>query len=253
MASRARSRRTTSPSGSAGSAGPAVRGCRRPAAEASRPSVVGVGVEGGSPASGRARARWRAEVHLRRTALTDRVLHLEELLFLEVEHVRHDHRRELLHPSVVVAYVRVVEAPGGLQAILGVRELTLQLQEVLVRLQVRVVLHHDHQLSEGGHQRSLGRSLLRGGPCGAGSHRTGARDVLEHLLLMGGVTLHRLDEVRDQVVPSAEFSVDVRPCVLDQGLLRNEPVVRDDGADRNDHDQHEQHEQQDLHERSPSV
>ena len=97
-----------------------------------------------------------------------------------------------------------------------------------------VVLDDDHQLPERRDQRSLGRGLLGRRPGGARGHRASARDVLEHLLLVGGVALDRLDQVRDQVVSTPELGVDVRPRVLDEGLLRDEPVVRDDGGDRDD-------------------
>ena len=67
--------------------------------------------------------RVRAEVHLRSARLAERLVDLEELLLLEVEHLRDDRRGELLHPLVVLADVRVVEATRRLQPVLGVREL----------------------------------------------------------------------------------------------------------------------------------
>ena len=63
---------------------------------------------------------------------------------------------------------------------------------------------------------------------------------------MGGVALHRLHDVRDQVVAAPELRVDVRPGVLDQVLLRDEPVVRDHARDR-EHDDDPQHHPEGFH------
>ena len=100
-----------------------------------------------------------AERHLWRPRFAERVLHLEELFLLEVERRRDDHGRELLHALVVVADVRVVEAARRLQPVLGVRQLLLEREEVLVGLEVRVVLDHGEQLAQG-RRAVLGRGLF---------------------------------------------------------------------------------------------
>src|SRR5581483_3336735 len=102
----------------------------------------------------RYRRRARREAHLWRTGLPDRLRDLEELGLLEVEHRGDDIGRERLDPPVEVADVAVVEAPSRLQPVLGVGELLLEGEEVLVRLQLRVVLRDREQLTQRGHERS---------------------------------------------------------------------------------------------------
>ena len=70
---------------------------------------------------------------------------------------------------------------GGLQPVLGVRELGLQGQEVLVRLQIRVGLGDREQLAQRGHERTLGGGLRRGASGRPGRRRAGAGDLLEDL------------------------------------------------------------------------
>ena len=179
--------------------------------------------------------------------MPDRLLHLEELRGFEVEHAGHDVRRERLHPPVEIAHVRVVEAPRGLQPVLRVRELRLQREEVLVRLELGVVLCNGEQLPEGGHERTLGGRLCGRGPGRAGRERPRPRDLLEHLALVRRVALHGLDQVRDQVVPAPQLGVDVRPRIADEVLLRDEAVVRDHECERDQHDHAEDDQQHGTH------
>ena len=190
----------------------------------------------------------RREVDLGHAGIApQRLVHLEELLEREVAEPRDDHRRERLHPAVVVPDVAVVEAARGLEPVLGVGQLRLQREEVLVGLQVRVVLGDGQQLPQRGHEGALGGGL-RGRRSGRGGrHRARLRDVFEDLLLVRGVALHRRHEVRDQVVSPTQLGVDVGPRILDQVALGHEPVVARDAADHDQDQQREDDDRPDAH------
>jgi hypothetical protein len=74
--------------------------------------------------------------------------------------------------------------------------------------------------------------------------RSRVGDRLERLALVRGVALHRLDQVRDQVIAALQLDVDLRPRVLDAVAQGDEPVVeqhqRDDeqGNDAEDDPEH---------------
>src|SRR5690606_37080937 len=134
--------------------------------------------------------RWGAEVSIRRCAATrptgdrselhagrlgDRggIRHLEELALGESEPAHEERVREDLDLGVELAYAAVVEATRRLDLVFGVDELALQLQEVLVRLQLRVGLgHREDRLHRRlelvlGHRGFGGcRGAHRGGACG---------------------------------------------------------------------------------------
>ena len=178
-----------------------------------------------------------AERHLRdRPDLS--VLDLEVTGLLELEHPGDQVRRERLDPGVVVTDIGVVETPAGGDPVLGVGQLALQAQEVLVRLQLRVRLDRDHHLPQRAGQRRLGLGPLLGRRA-LGTLCLGPQpgDLLEHVPLMRRIGPHGLDQVRDQVVPAVQLDVDLAPRLLDQVPLLDEPVVRHDQCDRDDHDQ----------------
>ena len=65
----------------------------------------------------------------------------------------------VLDLDVEVAHGHVVEAPRGLDLVLGVGELVLELEEVLVGLQIRVGLRDGEQLAQRAGERALGPRL----------------------------------------------------------------------------------------------
>ena len=75
------------------------------------------------------------------------------------------------------------------------------------------------------------RALATGHGCGPGLHH-----ALEGALLVRGVALDRLDEVRDQVVATLELNVDLAPCLLHEVAQLDEAVVH---ADRPEGEQHD--------------
>src|SRR5690606_36199343 len=106
--------------------------------------------------------------------------------------------REDLDLRVQFANTAVVEPASGLHLVLGVDQRMLHLKEILARLQLRIGLGDGEEALQRLLQVSLGDSGLtrtgRGESLGPG-----AGDVLEDGLLVRGVALDRLDEVRNEI------------------------------------------------------
>src|SRR5690606_10201765 len=154
---------------------------------------------------------------------------LEVLTAIELEDLREVHRRELLELVVAGEHGVVVELPRVRHPTLGGRELLLQREEVLVRLEVRVGLTEGEQLPERPGQLVLDLRLRLGRVRSLDGGVAGPDHGVEGLALVGRVPLHRLDEVRDQVEASLQLDVDLGPGVLDLVAATGEPVV---GADQ---------------------
>ena len=163
----------------------------------------------------------------------------------------HDVARHRLDGRVQRLHRGVEELPGVGDLVLGAHQLGLQLQEVLVRLEVRVGLGEREQPAQGLGQHVLLLGQLAGR--GAGLLRVDralARgdDGLERGPLVRGVALDGLDQVGDQVVTPRELDVDLRPGRLDLVALPDELVerrdaVEEDRADEHDDDQQDHHHQ----------
>src|SRR5439155_4087151 len=117
---------------------------------------------------------------------------------VEAEERGNEVRRKGLHRRVEIAHDRVVVATGVLDRVLDLAERPLELDEVRVRLEVRIRLGKREELAEGARERVLRlRARLRRLRGDRGAAR--ARHGLERGPLVGGVALHRLDEVRHEV------------------------------------------------------
>ena len=143
-------------------------------------------------------------------------------------------RREHLDRVVERQDGVVEDLPRDRDLVLGVLELRLEVEEVLVRLQLGVGLGDREQAAERLAQHPLRRSGRRRA---LRRHRRGARlgDRVERPALVGRVPLHRLDEVRDQVVPPLQLHVDLRPGVVDPVALADEPVEEQHQVEQEQH------------------
>jgi hypothetical protein len=118
----------------------------------------------------------------------------------------------------------VVAHPLHRNAVLGARELVHEACEGLIRLQVRVVLDHDQQTSQGRGlfvgrlDRLFGRLRAR---------QLGARlgNLPEDITLLLRDSLGGFHQVRDQVVAALQLVLDLRPLCLDRLFLRDELVI----------------------------
>src|SRR5690242_11845604 len=165
----------------------------------------------------------RVEADRRRALRTGRRLE-RHLRLGAVEDFRADRRREGADQRIILLHRVVVIAARRVDAVLRALELVLKRQEVLVRLQVRIVLlkalQRDDRAAETGLRilvrLNLGRvAEVIGAELNAG--RAGAR--LRHLnedgLFLGGVALHGRDQVRDEVGAPLIIGLEVAPFGFD--------------------------------------
>ena len=163
-----------------------------------------------------------------------------------MHHVGEDHRRELLQLVVVAERCVVVELAGVRDATFGGRQLLLQGKEVLVGLEVRIGLAQREDLAQsagdGSVRLSLGNGVARRGDGGV----AGFDDGVEGFLLVRGVGLDRLDQVRDQIDTALELHVDLGPGVLHLVAAADQTVVHEDAEQHQQHDDRNDN-QQDSH------
>ena len=156
---------------------------------------------------------------------------LEALALLKLEDAGKDDGREGLDGVVVAKHAVVVALTRVAHLVLGVLERGLELRKVGVRLKIGVSLGHGEELAQ-----RTGQHVVRfhlGLGCG-GTHGGVAR--VDHggkrVLLVFGVALDGLDQVRDQVVAALQLRVDVLPGVINAIALGDHVVVdAGDGAD----------------------
>ena len=135
------------------------------------------------------------------------------------------------------SYIRVVEATPSRNAVLSLGELTLQIEEVGVGLEIWVGLCNGEELTKRAREdvllsSLLGRRCTRGGRLG-----TRRRNGFECLALMTRVSLYRLDKVGNQVVPTVQLDVDLLPRLFDDVAKLDEAVVLSDNPQSNNDDQ----------------
>jgi hypothetical protein len=141
-------------------------------------------------------------------------LEFEVLRLLGAHQPCHQVVRDRGDAGVPLAHVVVVVLPGESHLVLRVGQFLLQVPEVLVGLEVRVALGDGEQPAQRRRQCLLG---LPGSSRTLRGDRRGARgrDLLEGGLLVRGVALDRVDQVRDQVVTALQLHVDLCPRLLD--------------------------------------
>ena len=136
--------------------------------------------------------------------------------------------------------VAVVVLSGEADLVLRRRQLLLQLEHVLVRLQVGIVLDQREQLTQraGEDPLRLGRLSRRRRPGLLRAHGrvAGLDDLRQRLLLEVHVALDGVDEVRDQVVPPLQLHADLVPGFVDHVPQPDQAVVGEDQEERDDHD-----------------
>ncbi len=105
----------------------------------------------------------------------------------------------------------------------------LQLLEVLAGLEVRIGLAQREQLPERAAQHVLRRRLRRHAAALRGDRGVARRHHgFERAALVGGIALHRLDQIRNEVVPLLGLHVDVGERLVDPLPHRDQPVVDHD-------------------------
>src|SRR5579864_4532790 len=174
------------------------------------------------------------EVDLRRRRDLLLVGDREIRLHRETEHLGGEIHRERAHGDVVVLHRLNVAVASHGDAVLRAFELRLQIGESLVGLQLRVVLGERHQVTERLSELTL-RGLILLKELRVVEHlgrhldgiRAGARlgHPDENPLLLGGVALYDLDEVRDEIRAALILVDDLGPGSLDVLVLLLKLVV----------------------------
>src|SRR3954466_5975909 len=96
------------------------------------------------------------ETHLRRLALLGRFGRFEQLRRAEAERAGEYRRRQRFAPRVVFHHRVVIGLPRKGHLILGARELFLESEHVLVRLEIGMLLEHRHHPSERAAEHAFG-------------------------------------------------------------------------------------------------
>ena len=128
--------------------------------------------------------------------------------------------------GVVLADGVVEEAARGGELVLDVGELGLQLLEVRVGLEVRIGLRQRDQPAERAGQHAFSAAAFcRRCPAPLIAALRAWITASSVPLLVRGVALHGLDQVRDQVVALLQLHVDVGEGLVDALPQRDEAVV----------------------------
>src|SRR5262245_17763209 len=176
----------------------------------------------------RRRSRWRAgagaEVDRGRPGDRLLVLDREARLRLEAEDLGGEVGRERAHDHVELAHGLDEAVARDGDPVLGALELRLQVAESLVGLELGVVLRDDEQARErGGHLvlrgLELGERLGVVDELGCGRDAADPRprlgDPRQHVALVRGITLHGVDEIRNEVVAALVLVQHFGPRGLD--------------------------------------
>jgi hypothetical protein len=175
--------------------------------------------------------RRRTEVDLRRLLDLGRVLDGEVGLGLVAEHHRREVDRELPDVGVVVLHRADVTLALDGDAVLGAFQLRLQLQEVLVGLELRIVLADHQQAPDRALQLALRllELLQRGRIVGVDVDAAdlGARlgDLGQYLLLVAGIPADGVDQIGHQVGTALVDVEHLRPGGGDGLVLLLDGVV----------------------------
>ena len=164
-----------------------------------------------------------SELHLRNFAI-GRIDDLPEIGFGKPEHPGDDVRREERDCGIVVRRGVVVVLTRKRDLVLSRSEFLLQMQEILIRLELRIGFDLDHQPAQNAGQLGFSGDLF----AGSGRRKrvgTGLRDLLKDGTLVTGISLDRLDEIRDQVVALFQCHTDAALALFDTVAFGDEVIV----------------------------
>lgn len=174
------------------------------------------------------------KLHLRRVAFGG-VVYLEELGGEEAEHAGENDVRENFAGGIIELDAVVVGLAGEGDFVLGRRQLFGELEHVLVRFEIRILLGDDHEAAERAAEAGFGGEeafhgvgvggIGRDGLGGGGGDVAGFDDGFERGALVLHVAFGDLDEIRNEVVAALELDVDLREGVLEAVTEFDEFVV----------------------------
>src|SRR2546430_2616278 len=213
-----------------------ARGRRRPSRLSASGRERAASAERGPASEGHAALTAQpSELHLRRPGhvFGDR----ERLhgLVVPVEGGGPDHARERAQLRVVLPHRFDVVAPGDRDAVLRAFELRLQREEVLVRFQIGIALRHREQpperagelrlrLLEALERFRIVDDVRRNLQLDLGRARARVGHLLQHLPFLGGVALHGLDQVGNEIGTALILVEHLRPLRLGALLVARNVV-----------------------------
>src|SRR5262249_30116132 len=130
--------------------------------------------------------------------LSSALSRLEFISSLETEQPPDQHRRKPLECSIVIKHCLVVIGSSDVNTVLCAGELILEILEILVSFQVRVVLRKSQQPAERPAKLIVSRSLTFR-RLGVQETRARLSYVAENLFFVFCVTLYGVDQIRYQV------------------------------------------------------
>src|SRR6266852_4058970 len=136
---------------------------------------------------------------------------------------RHQTIREQRNVRVVTLNRFVVPPPLHRNPVFRSRQLILQPQKILIRFQLRIILHHHQQAAQRRIQLPVRRDLVRRS-LRPYQRRARRRDIPEHLLLLHRKSLHRLHQVGNQICPPLQDHIHLRPRRV-HGLLFHRHLI----------------------------
>src|SRR5687768_3582840 len=191
----------------------------------------------------------RSQVHLGHHGV--RLGDLEVVALAEPEHAGDEDGGEGLDRRVELAHRAVVMLAAEPDLVLRRGQLLLELHDVLVRLELRVVLDQREELSQRSGEEVLGLSRLAGvrrtALLRADGGGSGLDDPSQGLLLEVHVALDGVDEVRDQIVAALELDADLVPRLVDHVPQADKAVVREDEKEEDDRDRDQQNDEPQWH------
>ena len=155
-----------------------------------------------------------SELNLRN--LTIRFVHLEVRGLFEMEQAGDNIGRHNLGLGIVLLHDIVVELACVGDLLFQRFQLILQIHEIRIGLQLRIVFGYGLQIDKCAAQLVFRSDALRHVTALRGLHHagTGLRDLREHLGFVGRITFDRFHQVRNKIGTLLELHVDLRPTVL---------------------------------------
>ncbi len=156
---------------------------------------------------------------------------LEEIALREIEYPGNNIARHRFGHRIEVSYGAVVITARELKVVLGLNELILQVQEILVRFKIRIVFGERNQSSDFRAELFFGFAA-RGDVCLTHGFGTQLRDRLQRGTLVLGVLIDGCYQAGHEIMAALQLDVDVAPRSIDAIAAANQAVVDDDAGDK---------------------
>src|SRR5690606_20690454 len=147
--------------------------------------------------------------------------------FLEAQYAGYEVGRKHHYLGIEIPGGAVIKAARRLDFILGIYQLFLQVLEVLVGLEIRVVLSYGKQTFERGGELVFGLSSFFNisGLGRAQDTASGLGDVIKYFFFMLGVAFDGTNQIRNQVEAALELYGYIAPSLVYPDIGFNQTVI----------------------------